>query len=151
MEALGGGLGGFWNPNLPFRKRPKKRGSKSSDSAETTSRPGYRFPLKQAATAGSLALTGDTIAQLRDRWTKRKPLDSDSNAFTKVGENKTVHFFFPLCVCSLMLWLVAEKMRGEKEVYSLKLSRVVFLFSSVWLIVNESVYLTVWLIRKMCI
>lgn len=83
MEALGGGLGGFWNPNLPFRKRPKKRGSKSSDSAETTSRPGYRFPLKQAATAGSLALTGDTIAQLRDRWTKRKPLDSDSNAFTK--------------------------------------------------------------------
>uniref|UniRef100_A0A2N9I729 Reticulon domain-containing protein n=1 Tax=Fagus sylvatica TaxID=28930 RepID=A0A2N9I729_FAGSY len=83
LVVVEGGLGGFWNPNLPFRKRPKKTGSKSSDSAETTSRPGYRFPLKQAATAGSLALTGDTIAQLRDRWTKRKPLDSDSNAFTK--------------------------------------------------------------------
>ncbi len=116
MEALGGGLGGFWNPNLPFRKRPKKTGSKSSDSAETTSRPGYRFPLKQAATAGSLALTGDTIAQLRDRWTKRKPLDSDSNAFTKVGENKTVHFFFFLCVFVLLCcgWLL-RKCGGKKK------------------------------------
>ncbi|KDO63432.1 hypothetical protein CISIN_1g044417mg, partial [Citrus sinensis] len=33
---------------------------------------GYRFPLKQAATAGSLAFTGDTIAQLIQRWRKQK-------------------------------------------------------------------------------
>ncbi|XP_075668280.1 protein sym-1 isoform X1 [Castanea sativa] len=87
MEALGGGLGGLWNSTHLFRKRPKKpeskSKSKSSDSAAATGRAGYRFPLKQAVTAGSLALAGDTIAQLRERWTKREPLNTDSIALTK--------------------------------------------------------------------
>ncbi|KAB1210210.1 PXMP2/4 family protein 4 [Morella rubra] len=89
MEALGGGLGGLWNLNFPFRKRPKSGSkSKSSDSAETIGRGGFHFPLKQAATAGSLALAGDTIAQLRARMRKGKALEqhslSDSHGFTKV-------------------------------------------------------------------
>lgn len=91
MEALGGGLGGLWGLNSPFRKRAdtgSKSNSKSSDSVEATGRAGHGFPLKQAATAGSLALAGDTIAQLGERWRKGKVLNqnsvSDSHGFTKV-------------------------------------------------------------------
>ncbi|KAF5458489.1 hypothetical protein F2P56_022513 [Juglans regia] len=90
MDALGGGLGGLWGLNSPFRKRAdtgSKSNSKSSDSVEATGRAGYRFPLKQAVTAGSLALAGDTIAQLSERWRKGKALNqnsvSDSHGFTK--------------------------------------------------------------------
>ncbi|KAJ0051590.1 hypothetical protein Pint_02452 [Pistacia integerrima] len=88
MEALGGGSGGILGWNFLRRKaKPRNSGSrnsKSSDSVEATGRAGYRFPLKQAVTAGSLALTGDTIAQLIDRWRKDKalkqhPLHSDKN------------------------------------------------------------------------
>ena len=113
MEALGGGFGGLWNSNHLFRKRPKKpeskSKSKSSDSAAATGRAGYRFPLKQAVTAGSLALAGDTIAQLRERWTKREPLNFESNALTKVsGNSKLLLFlcfpFFLLCC----VWLLRK-------------------------------------------
>ncbi|KAI8006511.1 PXMP2/4 family protein 4 [Camellia lanceoleosa] len=78
MDALSGGNGGFWG-FPPFqshqRRRSKRNGrSKSNDSVDATGGTGYRFPLKQAATAATLALTGDTIAQLQQRWVKNKSL-----------------------------------------------------------------------------
>ncbi|KAJ1384642.1 hypothetical protein SESBI_42358 [Sesbania bispinosa] len=71
MDAIGSGCGGFWkwNPLPASRRRRIRSNSGSSGSAEGG---GYRFPVKQAATAASLALTGDTIAQLRGRWSKAK-------------------------------------------------------------------------------
>ncbi|XP_021274132.1 protein Mpv17 isoform X2 [Herrania umbratica] len=86
MEALGSN-GAFWGWNLPDLRSKKKRfqsKSKSSDStAEATGAGGYRFPLKQAVTAASLALTGDTIAQLSDRWRKQKQSLSGSSDTSK--------------------------------------------------------------------
>ncbi|XP_038681921.1 protein Mpv17-like [Tripterygium wilfordii] len=76
MEALSGGNGGLWGwnwqPRQPKPSNSQSRRSKSSDSVEANRGAGYRFPIKQAATAASLALTGDTIAQIRDRWRKRE-------------------------------------------------------------------------------
>lgn len=84
MHALGGGgHGGLWGwdslPKKPKQQR-KRFDSKSSNSVEATGGPGFRFPLKQAVTAGSLALTGDTIAQLRERWRKAKTSDQQSSS-----------------------------------------------------------------------
>ncbi|KAK1324731.1 hypothetical protein QJS10_CPA01g01874 [Acorus calamus] len=73
MDALN--PGGWWwrfpSRRRPHRFRPTRCGSQDSpggggggDSAGTFS----RFPLKQAGTAAFLALTGDTIAQVRHRW-----------------------------------------------------------------------------------
>ncbi|PPS10957.1 hypothetical protein GOBAR_AA09686 [Gossypium barbadense] len=88
MEALGGN-GAFWGWKLPEirnTKRPFPSKSKSSDSsAESTGSRGYRFPLKQAVTASSLALTGDTIAQLSSHWRKRKDSISGSSDTSKEG------------------------------------------------------------------
>ncbi|XP_061355583.1 uncharacterized protein LOC133300105 [Gastrolobium bilobum] len=77
MDAIG--YCGFWNwkPLPPSRRRRIRSNSGSSDS---TGRGGYRFPLKQAATAASLALTGDTIAQLSGRWSKAKEEGRDSDS-----------------------------------------------------------------------
>ncbi|CAI9754924.1 unnamed protein product [Fraxinus pennsylvanica] len=71
--ASAGGNGGIWGMgschlNIQKRsdgKRNRTSGnSKSSSSVEATGgTAGKRFPLKQAATAANLALTGDTIAQ----------------------------------------------------------------------------------------
>lgn len=93
MEALGGGNGGIWRWNFTqrnknkkqFDSRSKRSNSKRSDSVDATGRTGYRFPFKQAVTAASLALTGDTIAQVTDRWRKRNALEnSDSSRLSKV-------------------------------------------------------------------
>ncbi|GLU09752.1 hypothetical protein SLE2022_265950 [Rubroshorea leprosula] len=70
MVAIGSN-GGMWGWNLPPRGRKRKpfgSNSKSFNSAEGAGRGLYRFPLKQAVTAGALALTGDTIAQISERW-----------------------------------------------------------------------------------
>lgn len=124
MDALGGGLGGLWNLNYPFRRRAKDGSkSKSSDSVEATSGAGLRFPLKQALIAGSLALSGDTIAQLTERWRKAKALNheqslSDPDGFSKVRQALTfsfllfLFFVFFWCLFFLMLCLVAGKMWG---------------------------------------
>ncbi|KAH0653783.1 hypothetical protein KY289_031461 [Solanum tuberosum] len=82
MGSLSGGNGSLWGMgffhsqewNSGRRRRRRSNGGKSSnsDSVDANSGAGYRFPLKQAMTASSLALTGDTIAQLRDRWLKNK-------------------------------------------------------------------------------
>ncbi|KAE8075977.1 hypothetical protein FH972_014654 [Carpinus fangiana] len=91
MDALGGGLGGLWRLNYPFRRRAKHGSkSKSSDSVEATSRAGLRFPLKQAVIAGSLALSGDTIAQLTERWRKAKALNHEQSLSDPDGFSKDV-------------------------------------------------------------
>ncbi|KAI6673175.1 hypothetical protein NL676_001081 [Syzygium grande] len=75
--GCGGGHGGLWGWNGPWRnegssRRPRRRSSKPSDSAEPAGSVARRFPLKQAATAGSLALAGDTIAQVRERLRRKR-------------------------------------------------------------------------------
>lgn len=84
MDALGGfgGAGGFWGWNGFDQRRKKKknssgdrgkqRSSGSSDSVNVSKDAGYRFPLKQAVTAGALTFTGDTIAQISGRWNKKR-------------------------------------------------------------------------------
>ncbi|KAL5989777.1 hypothetical protein ACLOJK_010671 [Asimina triloba] len=78
MDALGNG--GFWwrCPSTNHRFRASR--SKSSDSADSIQGRSFNFPVKQAATAASLALTGDTIAQLNSHCKFIRPLDSDANA-----------------------------------------------------------------------
>ncbi|CAN6444649.1 unnamed protein product [Victoria cruziana] len=79
MNILGLGFG--WNgPFLPRRLRcPRADGGRPSDS-DTSKNGGTewasRFPLGPSATSSSLALTGDTIAQIieRSKIKKREPL-----------------------------------------------------------------------------
>ncbi|KAI3457109.1 hypothetical protein Pfo_013772 [Paulownia fortunei] len=89
MGSLGAsGHGGLWGMG-PFhdnihRRRDKKRNKESNPSSsrdaagETATAASYSFPLKQAATAASLALTGDSIAQLHQRWVRNKDTLSHS-------------------------------------------------------------------------
>lgn len=95
MDALGGcgGAGGFWGWNGFDQRRKKKssgdrgkkRNSGSSDSVDVSrDAGGYRFPLKQAVTAGALTFTGDTIAQLSGRWKKRTALKQSSSELDEV-------------------------------------------------------------------
>lgn len=99
MDALGGcgGAGGFWGWNGFDQRRKKKssddrgkqRNSRSSDSVDLSSDAGgYRFPLKQAVTAGALTFTGDTIAQLSGRWKKRTALKQSSSELDEVRRTK---------------------------------------------------------------
>ncbi|KAK2434691.1 Peroxisomal membrane 22 kDa (Mpv17/PMP22) family protein [Trifolium repens] len=73
MDAIGFGNGfcGFWkwNPSSDSRRRRIRSNSTSPGSVVGG---GYQFPVKQALTAASLALTGDTIAQVSNRWSKAK-------------------------------------------------------------------------------
>ncbi|CAB4303700.1 unnamed protein product [Prunus armeniaca] len=94
MNALGGGgLGGLWgwnpSPRKPKQQRKRRFDSKSqsSNSVEATGGAGHWFPLKQAATAGSLALTGDTIAQLSQRWTKAKALNQQDGKYALLSDH----------------------------------------------------------------
>jgi len=91
MSALG--VGGLWWRGNPFDYRRRKRGernqrqngsSESARAANSGATAAHGFPLKQAVTAGSLALAGDTIAQFRQRWTslnkeRRSPSVSDDS------------------------------------------------------------------------
>ncbi|VFQ59111.1 unnamed protein product [Cuscuta campestris] len=76
---MGSPHSGDWNRRRRRRGRGGEKdvrngesGAAGSNSLDATHGAGYRFPSKQALTAGSLALTGDTIAQLRDRWVRSK-------------------------------------------------------------------------------
>ncbi|PWA48193.1 peroxisomal membrane 22 kDa (Mpv17/PMP22) family protein [Artemisia annua] len=75
-----GSLGGIWGM-LPFdsqNHQNRRRKSSQNDSNNNTNvgKPSGRFPMKQAATAATLALTGDTIAQLREKWVNNKALQT---------------------------------------------------------------------------
>ncbi|KAL3632776.1 hypothetical protein CASFOL_025760 [Castilleja foliolosa] len=85
MGSLGAGNGGLWgmgpfDDNIRRRRDKRNKESKPSSSRDASSASAsasaaassYSFPLKQAATAASLALTGDTIAQLRYNWVRNK-------------------------------------------------------------------------------
>ncbi|PQM36054.1 protein Mpv17 isoform X1 [Prunus yedoensis var. nudiflora] len=94
MNVLGGGgHGGLWgwnpSPRKPKQQRKRRFDSKSqsSNSVEATGGAGHWFPLKQAATAGSLALTGDTIAQLTQRWTKAKALNQQDGKHALLSDH----------------------------------------------------------------
>ncbi|QCD87696.1 Mpv17/PMP22 [Vigna unguiculata] len=71
MDAIGSGCWGLWKWN-PLPQSRSRRVRRNSGSVGATGGGGYRFPVKQAVTAASLALTGDTIAQLSNRWKKAK-------------------------------------------------------------------------------
>nr|XP_043636691.1 protein Mpv17 [Erigeron canadensis]XP_043636698.1 protein Mpv17 [Erigeron canadensis] len=80
MGTVGGGGFGMWRiPHSNFDENGKRIRknipNSSSGSSPSSVVVGGWFPLKQAVTAASLALTGDTIAQLRDRYQHH----SDSN------------------------------------------------------------------------
>ncbi|KAJ8616539.1 hypothetical protein MRB53_035911 [Persea americana] len=72
MGALGNG--GFWWKFPPRGLRFGSRRSRSSSSSNGSDHPingggsNFNFPLKPATTAASLALAGDTIAQIRDGY-----------------------------------------------------------------------------------
>lgn len=89
--GLGMDASGFWNWNPLFGKSKPSRRRRIHSNSGSTGGGGYRFPLKQAVTAASLALTGDTIAQLRDRWSKAQAAskhrsDSDSDIATQIQD-----------------------------------------------------------------
>ncbi|XP_024466688.1 protein SYM1 isoform X2 [Populus trichocarpa] len=95
MKAVSGGNGEFWGWKWEHKRRRIKqsKASKSSDSATGGGGGGYWFPLKQAVTAGALALTGDTVAQVTDRWKKNKPSKRhsyDQDASQNSNDNQTV-------------------------------------------------------------
>mgnify|MGYP004717351083 CR=1 FL=1 len=112
MGSLGGG--GNWGPfgmgqlnfhdfNNNRRRSPRKRSIResksSSNSADITGRTGYQFPVKQAFMAASLALTGDTIAQLSQRWVKYKeslssPQHPEVAHYSSFYSNEFFFFFF---------------------------------------------------------
>lgn len=79
MDAIGFGNGffGFWKWD-PKRDSQRRRIRSNSGSPGSAVGGGYQFPVKQALTAASLTLTGDTIAQLSSRWNKAK--ESGENA-----------------------------------------------------------------------
>ncbi|GFP79179.1 protein sym-1 [Phtheirospermum japonicum] len=80
MGSLGAsGNGGLWgmgpfHDNIRRRRDKRNKESKPSSSRDSAAAAAasYSFPLKQAATAAALTLTGDTIAQLRHNWVKNK-------------------------------------------------------------------------------
>ncbi|CAI9089159.1 OLC1v1023670C1 [Oldenlandia corymbosa var. corymbosa] len=95
MGSLAGG--GKWGPfgmgphsfhefDSRRRRRRSGGGSKSANSGGVVGGIGYRFPVKQAVTAAALALTGDTIAQLRQRWVDNKDSVSDDQQTKDVLE-----------------------------------------------------------------
>ncbi|XP_043699156.1 protein sym-1 [Telopea speciosissima] len=84
MKALGGN-GGFlwWNGLLKRRglhsqRREFSKSSNSDVGGRAGGGRGFNFPLKQAATAASLALTGDAIAQVSARRKALQRLDSNN-------------------------------------------------------------------------
>ncbi|XP_010924717.1 protein SYM1 isoform X2 [Elaeis guineensis] len=90
MDALGKGGLFWWNFSPRGHRHRSKRKPKSSSSESINVRGrGWSladFPLKQATIAASLTLTGDTVAQVRDRWIvhRRGEPDSENKDITSV-------------------------------------------------------------------
>ncbi|CAA0813307.1 Peroxisomal membrane 22 kDa (Mpv17/PMP22) family protein [Striga hermonthica] len=94
MGSLGAsGSGGLWGMG-PFHRnihRRRDKGSKPSNSskdnagqATTGADSPYNFPLKESATAASLVLAGDTIAQVRQKWVKHKASVTSAEDFKDI-------------------------------------------------------------------
>eukprot|EP01018_Ginkgo_biloba_P015023 Gb_38255 [translate_table: standard] len=88
IAVFGGGLG--WNYPLGRQHLPSRRskarsaaGENSKTTIENTEGKQWRFPLRSAMTAASLALVGDTVAQLRGRWIHAKFNLDNENSSTK--------------------------------------------------------------------
>ncbi|RZB75436.1 Craniofacial development protein 2 [Glycine soja] len=132
MDAIRSGNWGFWQWNpLPQSRRRHIRSK--SGSADATGGGGYRFLAKQAVTAASLTLTGDTIPQLSNHWRKAKEeLDwlrarrMTSYGFLLYGPGSYAwyqcldHFLPKPTVQNLMLKVVARKQRAVWLEYSVK-------------------------------
>lgn len=82
VTALGGGFPPSFPPGGPPDPVSKRRchggADGASDTAPTSKR--WRFPLRAAATASGLALTGDAAAQLVTAWNGRENHPSSSPA-----------------------------------------------------------------------
>lgn len=104
MDALINGGALWWSARLPTsstspRRRFRSPESKPSDAVEAEDSAlrgsGFNFPLKQAATAASLALAGDAIAQVSGRWKRLQASESDEKVPT---------FNFLFLKFSLLYW-----------------------------------------------
>lgn len=116
MEALGGGSHHIWlwlnsagfnsqRRRRSERQRRQRASSDSSSKSATNAAASHRFPLKQALTAGSLALAGDTIAQFRGGL--RKPKDADRSLIDSDDPPKVFHLLISA------LTLTADKFRNS--------------------------------------
>lgn len=98
MDALGNGGSFWWNfsPRGHRHRSTRKPKSSSSESIDVQGR-GWSladFPLKQAGIAASLTLTGDTIAQVRDRWIAYRRGEPDSeNKASPITSPHPIHTF----------------------------------------------------------
>ncbi|KAG6505078.1 hypothetical protein ZIOFF_037426 [Zingiber officinale] len=110
MNALGNG-GGFWwwrplhlhrEQHYRRRRQPKSSSSSSSssssESVNLTDRVWFLsdFPLKQAAIAASLTLTGDTLAQIRNRFLVRgrRFLETSEDKVSLLSHSRKAAFFY---------------------------------------------------------
>lgn len=95
-----GSLWGIFPPNggrNNKKRKPKRRNSSSSSSDSINlGREEFRFPYKQAATAASLTLTGDTIAQFRDKLSRWRQTSDDAESDGKVAF--VFYLFIYLCI-----------------------------------------------------
>uniref|UniRef100_A0A0A9G6T3 Protein Mpv17 n=1 Tax=Arundo donax TaxID=35708 RepID=A0A0A9G6T3_ARUDO len=98
MKAIGSGGEWWWNlPSLRRKSDSRRRGRRNTDprgrrrgppreplsSSESIGQSGgwpIDFPFRQAATAASLTLTGDTIAQVRRRIVDRRSRGADPDS-----------------------------------------------------------------------
>lgn len=135
MGALGNG--GFWWKFPPRGLRFGSRRSRSSSSSNGSDHPingggsNFNFPLKSATTAASLALAGDTIAQIRDGYKLLDRTDSKNKVVGCVSCLISVFGFFffyweldGFCcifhvlfsnVCIWILWVIISAKPNEEE------------------------------------
>ncbi|CAK9864189.1 unnamed protein product [Sphagnum jensenii] len=92
--GMGGGWQGMGGSSLPWKlgnfrvpagggaaraqAADAAGGMQGDESSSISNTRRARFPLKAALTAGVLATTGDTIAQLYERWNRRKALEKQA-------------------------------------------------------------------------
>ena len=106
MKAIGSGGEWWWNlPSLRRKPDSRRRGRRNTDprarrrgtpreplssssSSESVGRSSgwpVEFPFRQALTAASLTLTGDTIAQVRGRIVDRRRRGADPDSKVHPG------------------------------------------------------------------